>query len=89
MSDKPPRAPRKEAHQPTTIHYGDSSFDAELRDISDTGAAIEFDFSSSTQPNFNIGHPVELDMADNERKTGRVVRHYAGGFAMAFDDKKS
>ncbi len=88
MSKNLPRSPRNEVHEPTTVHSGDSSYDAELRDISNTGAAIEFDFSSSSQPSFNIGRQVELDIAENERQTGRVVRHYAGGFAMVFDDKK-
>jgi len=85
MTEQRSRAPRKEVHAPTTVHSGDSKYDAELRDISDTGAAIEFEFGASNQSGFDIGHPVELDVTDKDRQQGRVIRHYGGGFAMTFD----
>jgi len=89
MSEQRGRAPRKEVHAPTTVHSGESAYDAELRDISDTGAAIEFEFTPSSQISFDIGHSVELDVTENNRQSGRVIRHYGGGFAMTFDNPRS
>lgn len=89
MSEPRDRAPRVEVHEPTKVHSHESVYDAELRDISDTGAAIEFEFSQNSQASFDIGHPVELDVADDDRQSGRVIRHYGGGFAMTFDEPRS
>ncbi len=86
MTEQRGRAPRKEVHAQTTVRSDESEYDAELRDISDTGAAIEFEFSPSSQKSFDIGHPVELDVPDDNRQSGRVIRHYDGGFAMIFDE---
>jgi len=82
------RAPRKEVHEPATVRSDDGSYAAELRDISDTGAAIDFDLSSGGRRSFDIGNAVQLDMREANRQTGRVIRHYDGGFAMQFDGSK-
>lgn len=82
-----PRAPRKEVHAPAVVYSDETAFDAELRDISDTGAAFEFELVMNNRMSFDIGHPVELDGAEDNRKSGRVIRQYDGGFAMKFDKK--
>ena len=87
--DSRSRAPRKEVHKPTTIHSDEAAYEAELRDISDTGAAIEFEFSQNNQSSFDIGHPVKVDVSKDDRQSGRVIRHYDGGFAMTFDKPDS
>lgn len=53
-----------------------------VQDISETGAAIVTDSTIYENDQF-----VELHMEGYESKKGRIVREFAGGYAVAFEDE--
>ena len=56
---------------------------AVVQDISETGAAIAVGESIYSNDQF-----VELHIEGHERRTGRVVREFAGGYALKFEDNR-
>ncbi len=54
---------------------------AVVQDISESGAAIVTEDAIFSNDQF-----VELHMEGHERMTGRVVRKFAGGYALKFDE---
>lgn len=57
-----------------------------LRDISATGAAIEYpDNISAVGEPPEIGASIVLESDESSRWPGRVVRHFDGGYAVRFD----
>lgn len=89
MTDSPNRAPRRDTDEPAEIHAGEDVYPGRLQNVSDTGAAVGFDFSGgSSKTEFDIGHPIEVDVEQGDTFNGRVVRHYENGFAIRFDDDK-
>jgi len=54
-----------------------------VQDVSETGAAIAVDEAIYSNDEF-----VELHIEGHERRTGRVVREFAGGYALKFEDNR-
>ncbi len=87
MTDPRNRAPRTDTDEPAEIHAGEDVYAGRLENISDTGAAVGFDFTAGAgKTEFNIGNPIEVDVEQGDTYNGRVVRHYESGFAIRFED---
>lgn len=55
-----------------------------VQDISESGAAIATD-----NPIYSNDQFVELHIEGHQRLSGRVVREFQGGYALAFEDNKA
>jgi hypothetical protein len=77
------RYERFEVCLPTRVQDAHVSFDATLVDVSEGGAAIQFD-----QPLYSNDQFVELHTAGYQTLHGRVVRQFQGGMALEFDDEE-
>ena len=88
MASASNRAPRTETNEEAEIHAGEVTYAGLLQNVSDTGAAVGFDFSrESNSSEFDIGNSVEVDVEQGDTYNGRVVRHYESGFAIRFDSR--
>ncbi len=78
--------PRKKADEPTGISAGEKVFVGTIKDISEGGAAVEFDFQSGMEhERFDIGSHVELNPEKSDPRSGRVVREYVNGVGLEFN----
>ena len=55
-----------------------------VQDISESGAAIAVD-----EPIYSNDQFVELHIEGHEGRSGRVVREFAGGYALKFEDNQN
>jgi len=87
MTDNKRRHERKPVNEPASVKSGSDSIDGTLKDVSISGAAVEFDFAMrETNMPFDIGSNVEVEADALKNQKGRVVRHYDKGFAVNFED---
>ncbi len=77
------RFERFEVHLPTEVKDAHGSYSATLLDVSEGGAAVHFEGARYSNDKF-----VELHTAGYEVLQGRVVREFAGGIALEFDDEE-
>jgi len=78
------RHERFEVHLATSVHDEHGDYDATLVDVSEGGAAVLFD-----EPRYSNDKFVELHTQGYEILRGRVVREFAGGVALEFDDDEA
>lgn len=76
------RFERFEVHLPTEIRDVHGSHDATLVDVSEGGAAVQFDAPRYANDTF-----VELHTEGYDILHGRVVREFSGGLALEFDNE--
>ena len=77
------RYERYDVRVPTEVRGKEGNFEATLMDVSEGGAAVKFE-----QPRFANDTFVELHTEGYEKLKGRVVREFADGFALEFDDEE-
>jgi hypothetical protein len=75
------RYERTEMQLPTQVQDPNGTYSATLVDMSEGGAAIHTD-----QPRYTNDQFIELHTEGFENLHGRVVREFAGGFALEFED---
>jgi len=86
MSINNRKQPRVDSDIPVNISDGETIFEGILRNLSNSGAAIELSNERGNGPvQFELGNAVEMNSEIKDRISGRVVRHYDGGFAVKFD----
>ncbi|NQW02072.1 MAG: PilZ domain-containing protein [Rhodospirillales bacterium] len=88
MSDNKRRHQRVALNEPASVATGTAIFDGTVIDVSESGAAVEFNFGSGeSRIKFDIGSDVEVDSEHVAKRQGRVVRYYDKGFAVNFEDE--
>ena len=86
MTEDKRRHKRIPVKEPVSLKSGEELFVGTLNDISEGGAAVEFDLPLGTSPvHFDIGSNLEVDSESLDHRKGRVIRHYNKGFAVKFD----
>jgi len=75
------RHERFEVHLPTSVHDENGDYEATLVDVSEGGAAVHFE-----EPRYSNDKFVALHTKGCEILKGRVVREFAGGVALEFDE---
>jgi len=86
MSDNRRRHDRIPADEPASIEAGTKTIFGRITDISEGGAAFAFTLSGGeSRIQFDLGKQVAVSSEQLQRQSGRVVRHYEGGFAINFD----
>ncbi len=79
--------PRYDTDLPVEIRGDTGAQGGSMRNVSATGAAIEFAPDLGYQPlALDVGSPVEMHAEDASPLKGRVVRSYDGGIAMKFEE---
>lgn len=85
-SENQRRHPRVDTDVPVVVEWADGSEPGSIRNLSASGAAIEFDPGLGQAPvAFDFGDPVEVQPQGAETLRGTVVRSYDGGLAMRFE----
>ncbi len=86
MSNDQRRDPRYDADFPVQIQGEDANLPGSLRNVSLSGAAVEF-APSLGKPgvSFDIGDPVAIQPQGRDTVRGVIVRHDAEGIAIKFD----
>ncbi len=79
------RHERIPVNEPASIVSGGQEHAAVVRDVSESGAAIEFDLDKGEPICLDIGHDVGVRSKSLDRPA-RIIRHYESGFAVNFDD---
>ena len=86
MTDNRRRHDRIPADEAASIEAGAATVGGRVTDISDSGAAVEFNLAGGeSRIQFDLGERVAVASEQLQRQSGRVVRQYEGGFAMNFD----
>lgn len=86
MSQDKRRHERIPISEPASLKTGDDEYEGTLKDVSQGGAAVEFDFPmGKSSINFDIGNNLEVTSESVDHRKGRVVRHYDKGFGVKFD----
>ncbi len=89
MSKDQRKFPRKKADESADISTGEKIYAGTITDISESGAAVEFEFSSDPEnERFDIGGHVELNPEKSSPRSGRVVRQYVNGVGLEFDSSQ-
>lgn len=79
--------PRYDTDVPVEIKAETGAQGGNMRNLSSTGAAIEFAPNLGYIPlSLDVGAAVEMQSQDATAVKGRVVRSYQGGIAMKFED---
>jgi len=79
------RHERKPISEPAAIVSDGATAEGVVTDISESGAAIEFDLEKGEPICLDIGHDVAVKSASVAERPARVIRHYESGFAVNFD----
>ena len=79
------RHERIPVNEPVSIVSRGQVREGVVRDLSESGAAIEFDLEKGEPICLDIGHDVGLRSPSLDRPA-RIIRHYESGFAVNFDD---
>ena len=86
MGSEQRQHPRIDADLPVFVQGGEETHAGNLRNVSATGAAIEFSAElGKSSAAFDIGDTVEMQHPGPAAVRGTVVRSYAGGIAMHFE----
>ena len=86
MSEDKRRHERRPVSEPVSLKTDENEFEGILKDVSEGGASVEFDFSMGKSPvHFDIGNNLKVSSESVDNRQGRVIRHYDKGFAVKFD----
>ena len=85
MSEGGRRHERIPVNEPASIVSQGQVRAGVVRDLSESGAAIEFDLDKDEPICLDIGSDVGLRSKSLDRPA-RIIRHYESGFAVNFDD---
>jgi hypothetical protein len=89
VSDNQRRHPRFDVDTPAVVQGSDQAQAGNIRNLSASGAAIEFDLTlGKPSAAFDLGDAVEMQPKGSKSVTGVVVRSYDGGIAMQFDENE-
>jgi hypothetical protein len=80
------RHDRKPVHEPASIVTDGEMRDGVVVDVSESGAAIEFNLEKNDTICLDIGHGVGVKSESLQDRPARIIRHYDSGFAINFDD---
>lgn len=71
---------------PVLVEWADGAEQGSIRNLSVSGAAIEFEPALGKPPvAFDFGDPVQVQPHGSDVLRGSVVRSYDGGLAMRFE----
>lgn len=79
------RHDRTPVNEPASIVSGGTVRDGIVTDVSESGAAIEFDLEKGEPICLDIGQGVGVRSETLAERPARVIRHYESGFAVNFD----
>jgi hypothetical protein len=86
MTDSGRRHERIPVNEPATIVADGGVSDGVVTDVSESGAAIEFNLEGTDPVRLDIGQGVDVRSASLKNRPARVIRHYDSGFAVNFDN---